>query len=166
MTAEQIRRLYAKAHKLGIVENGNKNDNYHILITSLTGKMSTKDLSVDEYKRVDNELTRLINSTGLNLAKDKNTSNKKHQRSPGGISAGQINKIWALMYQLASASPALIGADGKSASIGSRLCGVIKKEMKLDATTKSPLAWMTYKQGNNLIEIIKKYILSTERKKA
>lgn len=42
-----------------------------------------------------------------------------------------------------------------SAKLGDRLCGIIKKELHIDALPKYPFAWLTYQQGVKLIEILK-----------
>ena len=55
------------------------------------------------------------------------------------------------MYELEKVSPS-------SAKIGERLKGIIKKQLKIDVDVKKPFVWLTYKQGNQLIEILKKYV--------
>lgn len=75
------------------------------------------------------------------------------------MSEGQKGKIWYLMYQL-------IGCDIKpvTATEGERLCGIIKKELHIDCIPAEPFAWMSFEDGNRLIEILKKYVKSAERK--
>ena len=48
--------------------------------------------------------------------------------------------------------------------LGDRLCAVIKKELHVDAIAKNPFAWLTFSQGNTLIEVLKGYLKSLERK--
>ena len=50
--------------------------------------------------------------------------------------------------------------------LGDRLCAVIKKELHVDAIAKNPFAWLTFSQGNTLIEVLKGYLKSLERKEA
>ena len=52
-----------------------------------------------------------------------------------------------------------------NASLGDRICRIIKKELKIDAIAREPFAWLDFGQGNKLIEILKKYVESAERKK-
>ena len=48
--------------------------------------------------------------------------------------------------------------------LGDRLCAVIKKEFGADAIAKNPFAWITFEQGNNLIEILKRYVASARKR--
>lgn len=78
---------------------------------------------------------------------------------PGGSTTGQEAKVWALMYQLKNLDKA-----PNDASLGERLCGIIKKELHMDATPEQPFAWMDAHSCNKLIEIVKNYIKSAQRK--
>ena len=75
---------------------------------------------------------------------------------PGRASEGQQRKIWALMYKLQAASPS-------KAPIGDRLCAIIKKELGIDAVPKNPFAWIDYKGGNKLVEVLKGYVKTAEK---
>ena len=77
-------------------------------------------------------------------------------RSTNRCSEGQRRKIWALMYQLQAASPS-------KAQIGDRLCAIIKKELGIDAVPKNPFAWIDYKGGNKLVEVLKGYVKTAEK---
>lgn len=48
--------------------------------------------------------------------------------------------------------------------LGDRLCAVIKKEFHADATAKNPFAWISFEQGNDLIETLKRYVANEKRK--
>lgn len=50
------------------------------------------------------------------------------------------------MYRLQDASPS-------KAPLGDRLCAIIKKELGMDAFPKDPFAWISYKDGNKLVEV-------------
>ena len=52
------------------------------------------------------------------------------------------------MYRLQDASPS-------KAPLGDRLCAIIKKELGMDAFPKDPFAWISYKDGNKLVEVLK-----------
>ena len=41
-----------------------------------------------------------------------------------------------------------------------------EKELHVDAIAKNPFAWLTFSQGNTLIEVLKGYLKSLERKEA
>ena len=61
------------------------------------------------------------------------------------------------MYELEELSPS-------SAALGERLCGIIKKEFKIDATSKNPLVWFSYSDASKMIEALKRYVSSAEKK--
>ena len=85
---------------------------------------------------------------------------KEHPSRPGGVTSGQQKKIWALMYELQKYDE----APG-TASLGDRLCAVIKKELKVDAVARTPFVWLDGDAGNKLIEILKRYVESARRKR-
>jgi len=147
----QIRKIYAIAQTLGMV-NRNGSDMLHELVQSVTGKGSVKDLTYSEALRLIGELEARQGTPPPRRSK------RKHKEKTGGASEGQQRKVWALMYQLEEAAPS-------TATVGDRLCGVIKKELGIDACPKDPFAWLDYKTCNKLVEILKGYV-NTARKKA
>lgn len=68
-------------------------------------------------------------------------------------------KIWYLMYELKKYDEV-----PNDVQLGDRLCAVIKKEFGADAIAKNPFAWITFEQGNNLIEILKRYVASARKR--
>jgi len=158
--AHQIKKLYAMAAMLGIVERGNKDDNFHDLVKTLTGKASVKDLDFTDYYDVKQRLENLLqNNKDINKSPHKQKRTQRYETGKNGITEGQCKKVWALMYQLAAKTP-------KETPLGIRLVGIIKKELKIDATSKDPLRWLTYERGSVLIEKIKMYIDSADKKAA
>lgn len=85
---------------------------------------------------------------------------KREKKGIGKMSDGQIRKVWQLMYSLEK-----LDIKPSSARLGDRLCGIIKKELHIDAIPKDPFSWLTYQQGVKLIEILKKYIANAQRRK-
>ena len=77
------------------------------------------------------------------------------------MTSGQQKKLWALMYELKKRDK-----SPNEVPLGDRLCAVIKKELHVDAIAKNPFAWLTFSQGNTLIEVLKGYLKSLERKEA
>ena len=77
------------------------------------------------------------------------------------MTSGQQKKIWALMYELKKHDK-----SPNEVPLGDRLCAVIKKELHVDAIAKNPFAWLTFSQGNALIEVLKGYLKSLDRKEA
>ncbi|MGP1599371.1 phage protein GemA/Gp16 family protein [Peptoanaerobacter stomatis] len=152
ITKRQIQNLYAIAAKLSLVESGNKNDDFHSVVYSVTGKSSVSELNGAEYYKVRN---RLIQMQG---AEDKNIKKKNKKESVAkveGMTQGQCSKVWYLMYEFEKASPS-------HATVGERLKGIIKRQLNIDVNTENPFVWLTHKDGNKLIEILKKYVASAE----
>lgn len=158
LTAVEIRKVYALGAKLGLVESNNKNDELHALVAGITGKDSVRQLTDEEYKAVVGELAERIKISQLEPPPERR-SRKRYESNPGKMTEGQQRKVWFLMYQLA-------GCDNEpsSASLGERLSGIIKRQFRVDATAKQPMRWLSYEQGNQLIEIIKNYVKNAERK--
>ena len=88
-----------------------------------------------------------------------NSKPKEHETRPGGVTSGQQKKIWFLMYELKKCDEV-----PNDVQLGDRLCAVIKKEFGADAVARNPFAWITFEQGNNLIEILKRYVASARKR--
>lgn len=152
----QIRKIYAIGNALGI-KTGTNEDELHALVGGVTGKDSIKALT---YKEACTVIARLEELQGRAVSPEpKNRKPKEHESRPGGVTSGQQKKIWALMYELKKYDKVPNGVQ-----LGDRLCAVIKKEIGIDAAAKDPFVWMDFSQGNKLIEILKKYISSAEKK--
>ena len=153
----QIRKIYAIGNALGIVHSGVGDDELHTLISGVTGKESIKKLTYQEACKV---ITRLEELQGKSVSpKRRMRHTAKHHEKPGGVTAGQQKKVWALMYELKKHDK-----NPNDVLLGDRLCAVIKKELHTDATAKNPFIWLDFEQGNKLIEILKRYVASTEKK--
>lgn len=145
----QIKKIYAIANALGLC-NREKDDYLHLLVAGLTGKDSIKKLTYNQANDIISELQK---------RQDSYTPKNKGEGSKisGGITKGQIRKIWALMYSLEKLSPS-------EAGLGDRLCGVIEKNLYVTAIAKDPFRFIDHKGGNKLIEVLKGYIKTIERK--
>lgn len=149
----QIKKIYAIGNALGIVERGNDDDNLHMLVDSLTGKASIKALTYNEAQAVIADLQRRQGAAPSPKHKP-----KAHTERAGGATEGQQRKAWALMYELQKRDTV-----PSAASLGERLCGIIKKELKVDAAPKQPFIWLDYKTCNKLIEVLKKYVANVKK---
>ena len=150
---QQIRKIYAIGNALGIVERGNDDDNLHILVASLTRKDSVKALTYAEAQVVITDLQRRQGAVPITRHKPKTLAER-----PGGATEGQQRKVWALMYQLQRRDTA-----PSTASLGDRLCGIIKKELKVDAGPQQPFVWLDFQTCNKLIEVLKKYVANVKK---
>lgn len=159
---QQTQRIYAMGARLGLVESGNKNDLLHELVYSISQKSSVRELDEPEYKKVVAELANKLRIANLTEPKTVHPfkAKKREDKGIGKISDGQTRKVWQLMYSLEK-----LDKKQSSAKLGDRLCGIIKKELHIDALPKDPFAWLTYQQGVKLIEILKKYIANAQRRK-
>ena len=154
----QIRKIYAIGGALGIKGSGTDEDELHMLVGGITGKASIKSLT---YKEACAVIARLEELQGKAASpKQGNRRPKEHKSTPGGVTPGQQKKIWALMYELKKYDEV-----PNDVQLGDRLCAVIKKELGADAVAKNPFVWMSFRQGNNLIEILKGYVKSARRKR-
>ena len=147
------RNLYAIAVNAGLVEHGNKEDPFHQIVYSVTGKTSVKDLTSREMKQVENEIRNRISES---VSGDKI---KNQEAVSGMMSPAQQSLAWRLMYQIQ-------GYDVKvsSQTVGARLAGVVRKTLKISASDTDPLKWVNAENGNKLIETLKRYVKSAEKK--
>lgn len=156
ISKSQIKNLYSIASRTGILESGNKDDSFHNLVERETGKKSVSKLTISEYAKVKSKMLSIQGNFKSNDVKNKKTYKKKNI-SP--ITDGQINKIWYLMYEFEKLSPSKY-------SLGSRLKGIIKRQLGIDVGLKEPFIWLESKDGYKLIEILKKYINSKKQNMA
>ena len=155
--AQRTQRIYALGSRLGLLENGSKDDLLHNLVFRLTGKNHISSLTEAEYKTVINDMYTQLK---VNSYDEPPHPKPRYESVPGMMSVGQQKMVWKLMYQLKD-----LDTGERSAALGDRLCGIIKKELHTDATAKQPFQWLSYTQGSKLIEILKKYISSAKRRK-
>ena len=153
IATQQIRKIYAIGNALGIVERGNAEDSLHDLVSSITGKDSLKALTYAEAQAVIRDLEKRQGD-----APPPRRRPKAHTERPGGATEGQQRKVWALLYELQKADTA-----PSRATLGQRLCGILKKELHIDALPKEPFVWITFEDCSKLIEILKKYVANAGR---
>lgn len=151
--AKMTSRLYAIATKNGLVEHGNKEDPFHIIVYSVTGKTSVKDLTKREIKMVENEIFRRTNE---NISGEKI---KNQEAVSGMMSPAQQSLAWRLMYKIRD-----YDLKFSDKTIGERLAGVVRKTLEISASDTEPLKWVNAENGNILIETLKRYAKSAEKK--
>ncbi len=135
-------------------------DDRHALIYSITGKESTTELSPDETHQLIHELTERL--------KLKNRSEPLHTRKPktynapvaGMMTPEQQSLAWRLVYRLKE-----LDSSPNSASAGERMAGAIKKELGITTVPgKDIFRWVSFDDGAKLIEKLKMYVRSAERR--
>lgn len=144
---KQVKAIYAMANKIGICEKGNKNDNLHSLVYRMFKKKSIKELTYFEGEDLKKELNKYLK-----------TSKKDDANIAGMMTAAQKKKVWALIYKLCE-------IDEGKAKPNERLAGAVNKILGLSKTEANPLAWVKFEDGNKLIEYLKRYVKSAEKKR-
>ena len=147
----EANKLYAKAAVLGMVDHGSHEDAFHQLVFGLTGKESVKELTEKEFRKVENELN-------LRLRSHKSERKQKPQEVPGMMTAAQRNMAWRQIYTLAALSPS-------KASEGERMAGAVQKILGITSSPKEPLMWVTREDGSRLIDTLKRYVRTAQKKK-
>jgi len=157
MAAGMTKRLYALAASLGLVERNNKDDPFHQLVYGVTEKTSVSDLTAAEAKIVERELIQRMKLS--NQSKPLKHKSSKINTVPGMMTVQQQNLAWRLVYRLDELQPT-------HTTVGDRLVGAIQKELGITASVKQPFRWINFEDGTKLIEQLKRYVRSAERRAA
>ena len=75
------------------------------------------------------------------------------------MTAAQQKKAWSLIYRLDEIEP-------KEVPEVERLIGAIEKVLGITASRVDPFRWINFDDGTKLIEQLKRYVRSAERKAA
>ena len=141
--AWQKRKIYAIAGSLKFVDKNDKeNGILHMIVYNLTMKTSVKDLTFAQANLVIDYLVQ-----------------QQNKSIPEVMSEGQKKKVFSLMYQLKE-----LDAEPNFTPIGERLAGIIERQFKVRSTPKYLFTNLSKEDGNRLIEILKNYISTAERK--
>lgn len=141
----EIRALYSLADRAGLLDKSLKEDEFHLLINRETKKISVKDLTRGEFFKIYSIIRKTLEE------------DKKYEKPTKAI----INKAWKLMYELEEISP----KKSYNASVGERMCGVIRKVIKVDAHISDPFRFVNdIEDVAKVIEEIKRYIKSEKIK--
>lgn len=160
ITKEQIRRVYALGAAAGLLESGNKDDALHAVVRRISGKDNVSRMSGADFAAVEKELMRLtkLGNCRAPLKPPQPKAAAPDDTSPGMMSKAQQGKAWALMYELIKLSPP------SSATPGERMVGAIQRILKVDARLKKPFEWISFSQGYVLINSLKQYVASAQRR--
>ena len=158
ISKEQIKRIYALGSAIGILKSGNKDDELHCLVYSITKKDSIKLLTEAEFWKVEKALMERMKIYRDNKA-PKPKEKVKDDTVAGMMTKAQQTKAWKLIYELIE-----LDSKGSSATAGERMVGAIKKILNIQADVKKPFIWISFDQGSFLIEQLKRYVASAEGK--
>lgn len=142
ITPRQIAKIYAIGNNLGLVDSTAEQDMLHELVESMTGKVSIKDLTVNEAIEVIDRL------------EPKKPERKQFVQRQGMATEGQIKKIFRLLYELKE-----YDGPGEHAPLKKRLRGFLKKYASTD-----DMEFLTYRKANSVIEGLKGAVQSAENK--
>ena len=138
---EKIKRLHAAAARNGLIVSGDRSSLID-MISGMTGKEHVSDLTDDEFTEV---YRRILTMGKSNV--------------PGMMPKEQIRKAWALMYQLCELDP----REGVTAR--TRMMGAIKTILMVEAPPFGDIfRWIPVTMGNRLIEALKRYVRTEQRK--
>ena len=154
-TKEQIKRIYGLGAGLGIVGK-NRDDALHELVFACTGKESIKALDDADFIRVEGEL--------LSRMRYSNPQHPKHVQNKNNGNNGMATKeqqslCWRFCYRLKE-----LDDNPQSADAGDRLIGAITKILGITASKKEPFRWVNQEQCSKLIEQLKRYVNTAERR--
>ena len=144
------KKIYGTAKAVGIADD----EDLHALVSYACGKASLKEITKQDYILIMKEIrsrfpAELVPKPDV----------KSRTRAVSGMTEGQIRKVYQLMHELVK-----YDSVPSTATLRERLCGIIKRELKIDAQPKEPFVWLTYKNGSTLIERIKKYVENAEKR--
>ncbi|MGN0603284.1 MAG: regulatory protein GemA [Oscillospiraceae bacterium] len=135
-------------------------DDRHALIYSITGKESTTELTPGETKSVINELTERLKLKNRTKPLEERKPRAYKPSVPGMMTPEQQSLAWRLVYRLKE-----LDSSQKSASAGERMAGAIKKELGITTVSgKDIFRWVSFDDGAKLIEKLKMYVRSAERR--
>ena len=84
------------------------------------------------------------------------------------ITAEQQSLAWRLMYRLQELDEKpKLHEDGSPVTVGERMAGAIEKILGISAMAgKDVFKWVSFENGSKLIEYLKRYVRSAERKRS
>lgn len=163
MTTAQRRTIFGKAKELGL-----NSDELHCLVYGVTERDSLKELTNTQAEAVIRELdSRRKNRT---VPPEERNPKAYKPAKPGMMTTAQQSLAWRLVYRLKELDEKpMLHEDGKPYTVGERMAGAIYKITGNNMTTaqrKTIFERMHFDEGEKLIEGLKRYVRSAERKAA
>ena len=155
ISSQQIKIIYTLGSELGLVDRFATRDQLHEMVESITGKMHISELTSDDANIVIDRLK--DHMRGFERYKSrKNTASR-----PGMANQAQINKMWALMFELRK-----YDSSPPKVSLQKRLRGFLKKYAGIDDTRfmTAAQAWRVIEGLKGLVEREKGKVLGNENK--
>ena len=160
MTDAQRKSIFGMCKQLGMSE-----DDRRALICSVTGKESTKELTDRETEAVIQELR--ARSKGKIVPPEKRNPKAYKPAEAGMMTTEQQSLAWRLMYRLQELDEKpMLHEDGKPYTVGERMAGAIRAilDNNMAQPGKDIFKRVNFDDGAKLIEGLKRYVRSAERK--
>ena len=159
MTNEQRKMIFGMCKSLGMSE-----DDRRALIYSVTGKESTKELTGSQTEAVIGELRK--RSGSVPAPPEKRNPKAYKPTVAGMMTTEQQSLAWRYIYRLRELDEnPVLHEDGKPFTVGERMAGAIKKICDITAKPGEDIfRWVSFEDGAKLIEGLKRYVQSAERK--
>ncbi len=162
MTTAQRKEIFGRCKSLGMSD-----DDRRALICGLTGKESTKELTDKETESVIGELRKRCGSVpSVPIPPEKRNPKAYKPAVPGMMTTEQQSLAWRYIYRLRELDEKpRLHDDGTPVTPGERMAGAIYKVCGI--TTKSGeniFKWVSFKDGEKLIEKLKQYVNTAEKK--
>lgn len=155
MTAQERKTIFAFCHELHI-----NDDERHMLVYGVTGKESLTELTAQETQAVIADLRERTRGTERITPPEKRNPRVYAQNVAGMMTPTQQSLAWRLVYRLRE-----LDSNPNSASVGERMAGAIKKELGITTVPgKDIFKWVSFEDGSKLIEKLKMYVRSAERR--
>lgn len=147
--AEMTKKIYSLAAVCGILVAGSHEDGLHDIVYRETGKSSVRALSEAEARKVIQELHSYLQISQLTPPPGRSN-----------ISSEQTRLAFRLIHRLAE-----LDKIPSAASPRERLAGVIFKATGISPKQDGDLfEGLSEEQGSRIIETLKRYVRSAERK--
>ncbi len=164
MTSAQRKAIFGMCRNIGMTE-----DDRRALIYGLTGKESTKELTGAETETVIKELKVRCGDEGKYIPPEKRNPKAYHKAEAGMMTTEQQSLAWRLMYRLQELDEKpILHENGKPYTVGERMSGAIQKVLgnNMARPGKEIFKRVSDDKGEKLIEYLKRYVRSAERKAA
>ena len=160
MTTAQRKSIFGMCTQLGMSE-----DDRRALICSVTGKESTKELTDRETEDVLKELRKRLG--GETVPPEKRNPKAYKPAEAGMMTTEQQSLAWRLMYRLQELDEKpMLHENGKPYTVGERMAGAIRAilDNNMAQPGKDIFRRVNFDDGAKLIEGLKRYVRSAERK--
>ena len=156
MNTQDRKAIFAMCRELCM-----NDDERHSLIYGATGKESLTELNENETKTVMHELSERMKISSRSVPLEKRRPKVYSPQVPGMMTPEQQSLAWRLVYRLKE-----LDTSPNNSTAGERMAGAIKKELGITTVPgRNIFRWVSFDEGSKLIEKLKMYVRSAERRK-